>query len=321
MDRFEQTSHSQSKMSKLIDKVRQTNKAARSLAEKPVGVFVGGTSGIGLFTAYTFARNTPEPTIYIIGRNADAAKKAIEDITKINSKAKSYFLHHELTLLSEADELVKEIKAKESKINLLCMTCGYLSFSGRDETSEGIDKKFAVNYHTRWRIIEQLMPLVVSANKLQEPSRVVNVLAAGGEGPLNMEDLELKNTYSLSHVNRHMVTMASLATKRFADLYPQIGFTHCFPGYINTGIMRQLPWIARAICYLPSHLFFEAPEAVGERTFYEGYSGPEFASGAHLVDQKMAPTKDKSSYLTKDIQEKVWEHTQEVYRRVRGDSA
>lgn len=304
-----------------MDKVRLTNQAAKSLAEKPVGVFVGGTSGVGLFTAYSFARNTPEPTIYIIGRSSDAGKKAIDDITKINAKAKSYFLRHDLTLLSEADELVKEIKAKENKINFLCVTCGFLTFSGRDETSEGLDKKFSVNYYTRWRIIDQLMPLVVAASKLQEPSRVVNVLAAGGEGPLDMDDLELKNGYTLTSVNKHMVTMTSLATKRFADLYPQVGFTHCFPGYINTGIMRQLPWIARAICYVPSRLFFESPEDVGERTFYEAYSGPEFAKGAHLVTQKMTETKDKSRYLTKDLQDKIWAHTQEVFQRIRGDSS
>ena len=57
----------------ILTQVRAHNSTLSTLPSNLVAVFVGGTSGIGLYTAHKLVRNTISPTIYLIGRNATSA--------------------------------------------------------------------------------------------------------------------------------------------------------------------------------------------------------------------------------------------------------
>ena len=48
--------------------------------------------------------------------------------------AEAAFIQKDLTLLKNVDEVCNEIKAKETKLNLLFMSQGILSMKGRDGT-------------------------------------------------------------------------------------------------------------------------------------------------------------------------------------------
>lgn len=305
-------------MSESTSSIVKQNEAARTFAANPVGVFVGGTSGIGLNAAYAFAKHTPSPTLYIIGRNKEAGAAAVNDIKELNNQANAVFLSHDMSLVEEADKLCEEISQKENKVNFLCLSTGFLSVSGRDETSEGIDKKMAVNYYTRFRVVEKLISLVQNAADLKEPARVVNVLAAGSEGKMQEDDIDLKHHYSLRNVNKHFVTLTSLATERFAKLYPSIGFSHIYPGLVQTGIGRSLPAFIR-VPLTPIMWFGESGQDAGEKVFYLGYSAPKFSSGPHLLNSKLQSVRENAlQYLSPELQEKAWTHTEEMYRKATG---
>ena len=51
-----------------FDTVRALNAKLKSLNAGQVGVFVGGTAGIGEFALKAFAQKTTNPKIYIVGR-------------------------------------------------------------------------------------------------------------------------------------------------------------------------------------------------------------------------------------------------------------
>lgn len=76
-----------------------------------------------------------------------------------------------------------KIAAKEQKLNLLFMTPGYLTLKGRDETAEGLDRKFVLHYYARMRFLVNLLPLLTTAAQDSSVkfnvrlSRVVSVLA------------------------------------------------------------------------------------------------------------------------------------------------
>jgi NADP-dependent 3-hydroxy acid dehydrogenase YdfG len=304
-----------------MDAVRRANENAH--LKNPVGVFVGGTSGIGEHTALAFAKHSENPTIYIVGRNATAAENIINEMKKLNTSkdAKFHFLKHDLTLVSEADAVAKTILANESKVNLLLLSTGYLTLEGRNETKEGIDAKFAVNYYTRWRIVDKLVPLVEQAAKNSEPARVVSVLAAGSEAKIDLTDLDLKNTYTLMKANSHFTTFNSLMVERFASLYPSVSFTHAYPGLVKSGIFRDLPWYVKLVNPV-FNLVATSTEDSGERFFYVGAVAPEFATGAHLVGAKLNDVGEKArskGYLSKDLQDKVWAHTEEMFNKALGN--
>jgi hypothetical protein len=89
----------------------------------------------------------------------------------------------------------EEILAQYLKINHLIMSPGFLATSGRDETSEGIDKNLAVHYYARWKFIDRLLPALRQAKEAEEESRVFSVLAAGTASA--KDDLGLKKGYSV----------------------------------------------------------------------------------------------------------------------------
>lgn len=69
-----------------------------------------------------------------IYRSQDAAERIMSELKIIQSDAKTAFIQKDLTLLKNVDEVCDEIKAKETKLNLLFMTQGILSTKGRDGT-------------------------------------------------------------------------------------------------------------------------------------------------------------------------------------------
>lgn len=66
-----------------------------------------------------------------------------------------------------------------------------MTLKGRDETSEGMDKKLALNYYARWKFVHDLMPLLEKAKAAGEDARVLTVLAAGSVRYL----IELESAY------------------------------------------------------------------------------------------------------------------------------
>jgi NAD(P)-dependent dehydrogenase (short-subunit alcohol dehydrogenase family) len=90
----------------------------------------------------------------------------------------------------------EEILARHSKINYLIMSPGFLATSGRDETSEGVDKELAVHYYARWKFIDLLLPAMRQAKEAEEESRVLSVLAAStASGKVDVDDLGLKKVF------------------------------------------------------------------------------------------------------------------------------
>ena len=167
---------------------------------------MGGTSGIAESTAKQFARYAKRPKIYIVGRNREAGIRVIDELTKIQSDGEYWFIQKDLSLLKNVDEVCEEIMSEESKLNILFMTPGTMSMSGRDPTTEDIDRKLATNYYARMRFTMQLLPLLgASAPQI---SRVVSVLSPGTESTsFNKLDCGLKDSYSLSKAANHAVVM------------------------------------------------------------------------------------------------------------------
>jgi NAD(P)-dependent dehydrogenase (short-subunit alcohol dehydrogenase family) len=177
--------------------VRAAN-AAFSPSYVPVALFLGGTSGIGQATAEAFARYTKgEAHIIICGRNRAAAESIIASFPK-SAKSRYEFVECDATLMKNVQATTTNLLSSLPKLNYLVATVGFLTLKGRDETSEGLDKKLALNYYARWKFVNDLMPLLRKAKDAGEDAKVLSVLAAGHGGPIDLDDLGLKKGYSLS---------------------------------------------------------------------------------------------------------------------------
>ena len=192
----------------------RTSNAAFHSSYPPVAVFVGGTSGIGQGMVECFARITKgNSSIIIVGRNRAAAESIFATLPPAGKSTRE-FIHCDASLISNVHIASREILSRYNKINYLILSPGVLSFKGRDETSEGIDKKLALHYYARWRFIHDLLPSLERAKEADEDAKTISVFGAGNGGKIDVDDLGLKKGFSL--VN------AALATPTYNDLMLEV---------------------------------------------------------------------------------------------------
>lgn len=201
------------------------------------------------------------------------------------------------------------------------MTPGYLTLRGRDETTEGLDRKFALHYYARMRFVNRLLPLLESAADKSFPqsdfapgiqaeadrpksngprpgisiSRVVSVLDPHvsvrplGLGPplLDYKDLSLKDTFSLKKCGHHASLMTNFYLEEMARRYKNTSFVHAYPSGVNTGILRGLPGgqIARGFLSVLMKPFMVPLEETGERHLFAATSG-KFPGAAKGIQQE-----------------------------------
>lgn len=113
----------------LLSEVTAANEGiADTLPNGLTAVFVGGTSGVGEYTLKAFARSVPKPRVYIVGRSQDAADRIITECQKLRADGCYEFLKADVGLLSGVDQVCRQIKSKETAINLLFQSQGSMAF-------------------------------------------------------------------------------------------------------------------------------------------------------------------------------------------------
>lgn len=183
----------------------------------PVAIFAGGTSGIGEAMAKQFAEITKgNAHIIILGRNRAAAESIITTFPKPTSpEAIHEFVECDVVLMKNIQKVTKSLLSRLSRLNFLVLSTGTLDLKGRVETEEGIDKKLALAYYSRWKFIHDLSPLLNKAKEQSQVASVMTVLNPAGAGKLDLENLGMKKQYSLFGF---MQTAAS-----YSDLMIEVG--------------------------------------------------------------------------------------------------
>ncbi|KAJ7644821.1 NAD-P-binding protein [Roridomyces roridus] len=245
-----------------LAQVLKSNAAFTPKSSKPVALFLGGTSGIGRAMATRFAHYTKgEAHIVVVGRNQQAAQATISSFP---SKTSSEFVECDATLMKNVGATTSSLLSRLPRLNLLVLSPGFFSvFAGREETSEGIDKKLALLYYARWRFVHDLMPLLRNAADASEEAKVYSVLGAGTGCKIDLEDLGLKKLYGAVKAAMTAATYTDLAMEKFSADNPSVQFTHAFPGLVRTPMMLPRHWLLKPFAPLvtmASYPFTVSPE-------------------------------------------------------------
>jgi hypothetical protein len=326
--------------------VRAANAQLKSsLPSGPVAVFVGGTSGIGAYTAQAFAKHTVSPQVYIIGRSQDSADRILADLTELNSSGTYAFIRADVSLIRNVDEVCQQINSKEESINFLCLSQGALVFDKK--TSEGLNYAAALLYYSRTRFIQNLLPLLQRAS-----GKVVSIFGAGLEGPILFDDMQLERMwFPVLGGPAHIAAMVTLSMEIFAREAEQVGFVHSYPGQVRSGIFRDgtmINVVCRNLLVVVGGLVYISDEESGERHVFEG-TNSKFASakqwkrgstgerevamgsngglgsGVYNVDMKcdsvgMGTTKVLQKLRDEGAPKKLWEHTLAEFERITGET-
>lgn len=323
--------------------VLNSNESLKVAGSGVTAVFVGATNGIGLGALRALTKHTDAPTVYIVGRSVQRLEALIEELKSLNETATFIPIQAtDLGLIRDADAAAKEIAKTAKKIDLLIMSPGFIALH-RDESAEGLDRQFCIQYYSRMRMLVTLAPLL-----RQAPSpRVVSVLHGGGEGEVWEDDWALKK-HSLLKGAGACIAMNTLFLEEYAKQpgNESMVLEHIYPGWVGDTNMaiHGLPWWTKPIFSLfiipLGKLVGYTSEEAGERVLFAATSGRfrrlkdgmsaegsmiqtgvdgKAGSGVYIIgatSQALQANKTLKKLQSEGMAKKVYDHTLGEFERI-----
>ena len=154
-------------------------------------LITGSTDGVGRYVAGELGKRGAHVLIH--GRDASRAKDLIDDI-KAGGGVAPAFYPADLSSLAGARQLAEAVKADHKRLDVFVSNAGIGSQNGgpyRQQSADGHELRFAVNYLSGFLLAHLLLPLLEAA----APSRIVNV-ASIGQHPIDFDDVMIMKNYS-----------------------------------------------------------------------------------------------------------------------------
>jgi len=206
---------------------------------------VGGTKGIGRGIAIALAKAGAH--VRIVGRSGGAT---VVETMKAVAKGNQSFeaLSHDLSTVAGCKRLVKELNGQPSlKLDFLVLTVGVWPDPGNPNTSDGINRVFALDVLARFHVITGLQPILASG------ARVMSVLASTTYMILPSIDT-IKETITGKQIpgkfGFEMLSIAAVSAdtvlQQAAARMPNVTFVGTQPGIVATDVIRSTfpPWLA-----------------------------------------------------------------------------
>jgi NAD(P)-dependent dehydrogenase (short-subunit alcohol dehydrogenase family) len=209
-------------------------------------VITGATSGIGEVAAVRLAGQGAR--IIFTARDQKRADATMARLRQANGSADHRAHFADLSLVAEQKRVGAEI-ARESRIDILINNAGAL-FSHRTETSEGLEKTFALNHMSYFTITNLLLP------RLNPGARIVSVASgAHRRGKMDFGDLQSRHGYKGFPVYGKSKLCNILFTRALAKRLPSGVTANCLhPGFVATrfgdqsgGWVQKLVGIAKSL--------------------------------------------------------------------------
>lgn len=276
---------------------------------------VTGVGGLGFETGLALARAGGE--VVLAGRNPDKGRNAVEQIRQAVPGAKLRFERLDLADLASVEAFATRLLAARQPLDLLVNNAGVMTPPVRQETRDGFELQFGVNYLGHFALTLRLLPLLLDA----PAPRVVSVSSvAHRQGALAFDDLQSERRYNprLAYAQSKLaMLMFALELDRRAEwtagrlrsiaAHPGVARTDLFTNGPGTKGMAAfvgralLPLIGQSAAdgALPLLFAATAPEAQTGR-----YYGP-----AGFAELKGPPTEAVMSAQAKDMAaaRRLWE--------------
>lgn len=157
--------------------------------EKTV-LITGSTDGLGRRVAERLAGSGM--TVLVHGRDRKRGAETTQAILDAGGKAAFYMA--DLSVLSEVHRLAAAIRHQHPRLDVLINNAGIGAagaYTGRCESPDGFELRFAVNYLAGFLLTRLLLPAMESRGN----ARIINV-ASAGQQPIDFSDVMLKKHYS-----------------------------------------------------------------------------------------------------------------------------
>jgi NAD(P)-dependent dehydrogenase (short-subunit alcohol dehydrogenase family) len=164
----------------------------RPLSEQTI-LITGATDGLGRALATELAREGA--TLLLHGRDEAKGERTLGQIRAATGSERVRFLRADLSSLDEVRGLGELVLGETDRLDVLVNNAGIGTTTegvdGREESRDGFELRFAVNYLAGYLLTRLLLDLL----RASAPARIVNVSSAG-QAPIDFEDVMLTHRYS-----------------------------------------------------------------------------------------------------------------------------
>lgn len=221
-------------------------------------VVTGATSGIGFEVARIFAERGA--AVIGVGRDPARCAEAARRLQETTGNRTVRFEVAELCSLSEVHGLAQRILAMGRRIDVLVNNAGGFAFR-RQETVDGIEKQFALNYLSGYLLTRLLLPAMeAGAHGARPADRARVIMISSGShysGRMRWADLGFQRFYNgLAAYDQSKLACVLFARELARRLGPssRISTFAADPGLVNTGIgLKNTNTLVRLVWRLRAH--------------------------------------------------------------------
>jgi NAD(P)-dependent dehydrogenase (short-subunit alcohol dehydrogenase family) len=151
----------------------------------------GATDGLGRRLARELAFEGA--TVLLHGRSAQRLEESVREIRDATGSDRVHSFVADFSSLEQVRRLGEEVERDHPRLDLLVNNAG-IGGGGRrgmrEESADGFELRFAVNYLAPFLLTRLLLPLL----RRSAPARIVNV-ASAGQAPIDFADVMLERRY------------------------------------------------------------------------------------------------------------------------------
>jgi NAD(P)-dependent dehydrogenase (short-subunit alcohol dehydrogenase family) len=264
-------------------------------------LLTGATRGIGQAAAVALASEGAE--VALVGRDADRVAAVADEARAAGGGAAVREHVADLMLMSEVRRLAEEVRTAYERIDVLANNAGAL-FASRKETSEGLERTFALNHLAPFLLTNLLR------DRLNGGRVVTTASDAHKGGRLDLDDLQSQKGYAAMRVYGTSKLCNILFTRELARRAPEL-HANCFhPGVVRTGFGKNENGIWKLATTVAGP-FFRSP-ARGARSLVWLSLSQEAAglTGEYVQDEKaLAPSAQAQDPV---LAQGLWEHSEQL---------
>jgi NAD(P)-dependent dehydrogenase (short-subunit alcohol dehydrogenase family) len=162
--------------------------AAMRPLDRQTILVTGATDGLGRALARELA--AAGATVLLHGRSKQRLEDTRRELAEATGSDRLRTYLADFASLEQVRRLAREVAGDQERLDALVNNAGIAGGGPRQESADGIELRFAVNYLAPFLLTELLLPLL----RRSAPSRVVNV-ASVGQGPIDFDDVMLERGY------------------------------------------------------------------------------------------------------------------------------
>jgi NAD(P)-dependent dehydrogenase (short-subunit alcohol dehydrogenase family) len=215
-----------------------------TMIKKRIAVVVGGTDGIGREIAFNLALSWCQ--VVIIGRDIEKAVKVQREIQEQTKNRDIDFLCANLSSMKETDRLCSLIINRYPQIHYLVLSAGTI-LHRHEITAEGVEKNFAINYLSRFLILQRMLPTLERSGTRTFSSRILVINGAITNGKIYYNDVNLTHNFTIARFVSQQCRANDLLVLELAERIARSGqkgvtVNSYKLGVVKTNIRKNFPW-------------------------------------------------------------------------------